>query len=97
MGSEAHPTLSKDDGDGTPASCLLQDFCDAWRLANDLTDADYWLSGGVRKYHCPHLYSRADDVSYDLSMCYKHGADGFTAIREDWRNIVQLPFPPELE
>ncbi|SRR6266446_3014281 len=97
MGSEAHPSSTKDDGDATAASCLLQDFCDNWRLANGLTDVDYWFQPTIRKYHCPHLYSRDENVCYDLSMCYKHGADGFNAIREDWRNVVQLPLPPELE
>lgn len=96
MGSEAQSTLTQDDGDGTPASCLLSDFCDNWRRYHGLTDVDYWRSG-VRKFHCPRNSARYSEselaADYDLSMCYAAGADGWTAIKQDWHNITQLPLP----
>lgn len=98
MGSEAYPTLTRDDGDANAASCLLQDWCDAWRLANGLCDADYDLTG-ERKFHCPnHLYShefRENTVGgFNLRHCYRRDADGYKLVYKVAAEL-QLPFPEE--
>lgn len=95
-----HNFLSREDGDAPAASCLLSDFCDNWRSANGLTDADYFMSH-VRKLHCP-LYSlqlgEAEvSAGYNLRHCYMSGADGFNLVYREASKLeqMQLPFPEE--
>ena len=101
MGSEAYPTLTPDDAGASATSCLLQDYCDAWRQALRLVDVDYHSS--VVPYHCPRFvpkYSEGKSQDYEprynLSMCYRAAADGWTAILQDRQRLQpELPLPEE--
>lgn len=79
-----HNSISREDGDATAASCLMQDFCDAWRHANHLTDVDYWLVD-ITKYHCPYYEVRGgEEEGPHLRHCYKRGADGWQWVKSTY-------------
>lgn len=102
MGSEAYPGLSRENGDANAASCLLSDFCDAWREAMHLTDADYYGTG-TRKFHCPlfrDVSKRSEESiaeNYRLRHCYRYGEGGWHLVWTEARRTEQLtlPFPEE--
>jgi len=98
MGSKAYPIPTPDDAGASATSCLLQDYCDAWRVAHRLVDADYERSE-VHPYHCPRfvdvLRDKSEDTRYSLLHCYRFGGDGYEAIANDLRRYEQLPLPED--
>jgi hypothetical protein len=89
------------DADANASSCLLSDFCDHWRAANGLTDADYFGTE-VRKLYCPHFRGNDDDRShsaenYRLRYCYAYGENGWRLVYTEAKRTEQLllPLPEE--
>jgi len=81
--------------------CLLEDWCDKWRVMNGLVDADYFHTTHdslQRDFHCPLNSAKPMVSGWNLRFCYSPKEDGWLAIfkgEADDLSQALLPFPYE--
>ena len=82
--------------DESGATCLLLDFCDRWRAANGLVDADY--KDGVPPGRCPLAAGRerrqtdaqASEAGHKLRYCYAKDERGYQLIYAEAGELSKL-------